>query len=88
MKVCQNGIPKKHGVYGAKRHVPGLNPGLKVPTPSSRWGAIGCPLSGGGGPKGGRPVVEEGRGFIMRLTAQGVACCGAKGAPPSGRNVR
>ena len=34
--------------------------------------------------------------FIMRLTAQGVACCaptgphhsGAKGAPPSGRNVR
>ncbi len=24
----------------------------------------------------------------MRLTAQGVACCGAKGAPPSGRNVR
>ena len=77
-----------------------------------------------GGPKGGRPVVEESRGkgksksprrgdpancgrsragdmrvngrSHMRLTAQGVACCaptephhsGAKGAPPSGRNVR
>ena len=44
----------------------------------------------GSGPKGGRPVVEEGRGKITSTPpcGEGVACCGAKGAQPSGRNVR
>ena len=57
------------GLDGAVRHVPGLNPGLKVPTPPVGGVQAVPPFRGRiclaqcagakGGPKGGRPVVEE-----------------------------
>ena len=59
------------GLDGAVRHVPGLNPGLKVPTPPVGGVQAVPPFRGRiyleqcagakGGPKGGRPVVEERR---------------------------
>ena len=57
------------GLDGAVRHVPGLNPGLKIPTPPVGGVQAVPPFRGRiclaqcagakGGPKGGRPVVEE-----------------------------
>ncbi len=50
---------------GAMRHVPRFHHGLKIPTPSSRWGLICAPFQGAlfylaqSGPKGGRPSGRD-----------------------------